>query len=76
LNIDPGYVVPTKLVLASTKDRAHRIYLDHGIHAEIALRYLHDWQVLPWTYPDYQRPETRAFFHRVREFLLHSAKSP
>ena len=27
LNLDPGYLTPAKLVLASTKDHAHRIYL-------------------------------------------------
>ena len=27
LNLDPGYLTPAKLVLASTKDFAHRIYL-------------------------------------------------
>src|SRR5262249_25952131 len=27
LNLDPGYIMPGKLVLASTKDHAHRIYV-------------------------------------------------
>src|SRR5262245_939316 len=27
LNLDPGYITMAKLVLASTKDHAHRIYL-------------------------------------------------
>ena len=30
LNLDPGYLTPAKLVLASTKDHAHRIYLRDG----------------------------------------------
>ena len=41
LNLDPGYITPAKLVLASTKDHAHRIYLAHGIYAEATLGYKH-----------------------------------
>jgi hypothetical protein len=68
VNIDPGYVDLTKLVLATTKDRGHRIYLGHGIYAEVTLQYAHGtWQTLPWTYPDYTRPEYHAFFTRIRE---------
>ena len=39
LNLDPGYLTPAKLVLASTKDHAHRIYLSRGIFAEVTLYY-------------------------------------
>lgn len=66
-NIDPGYLDLTKLVLASTKDAAHRIYLGEGIYAEATLRYA-DAGFAPWpyTYPDYALPETCAFFNQVR----------
>ena len=30
LNLDPGYLTEAKLVLATTKDRDHRIYLSQG----------------------------------------------
>ncbi|MCE9528514.1 MAG: DUF4416 family protein, partial [Planctomycetales bacterium] len=40
LNLDPGYLTEAKLVLASTKDRDHRIYLRDGIYAEGTL-YFH-----------------------------------
>lgn len=70
VNIDPGYVDLTKLVLATTKDRGHRIYLGHGIYAEVTLQYTQGaWQTLPWTYPDYQRAEYHAFFSRLRDQL-------
>src|SRR5688572_15345798 len=39
LNIDPGYITEAKLVLASTKDRDHRIYLSQGIFAEVTLHF-------------------------------------
>ena len=70
LNIDPGYLTLTKLVLASAKDRAHRIYISDGIYGEECLYYLdHRWQSRPWTYPDYQREDFQAFFMEAREFL-------
>ena len=70
LNIDPGYVTLTKLVLASCKDRAHRIYLTDGIYAEECLYYLdRGWRSRPWTYPDYQRADFQAFFVQARRAL-------
>ncbi|MEZ6134479.1 MAG: DUF4416 family protein [Pirellulaceae bacterium] len=70
VNIDPGYLTLTKLVLASAKDRAHRIYLSNGIYAEECLYYLdRRWQSRPWTYPDYTRPDFQAFFVEARELL-------
>jgi hypothetical protein len=71
LNLDPGYVTPAKLVLASTKDHAHRLYLCDGIFAEVTLVYRHrQWQPLEWTYPDYRRGDYQRFFTRCREWLL------
>jgi hypothetical protein len=40
LNLDPGYITAAKLVLASTKDQGHRIYLRDGIFAEVTLRFV------------------------------------
>jgi hypothetical protein len=67
VNIDPGYVDLNRLVLASTKDAAHRIYIGRGIYAEVTLRYVEGAFVsLPHTYSDYALPTTREFFTRVR----------
>jgi hypothetical protein len=67
VNIDPGYVSLSKLVLATTKDHAHRIYLRDGIYAEVTLHYqggtFHAW---PWTYPDYASPLYIAVFNHIR----------
>ncbi len=63
LNLDPGYITPAKLVLASTKDHAHRIYLGGGIYAEVTLSFRAGrWQPLEWTYPDYRRDDYQQFF--------------
>ena len=71
VNLDPGYITPAKLVLASTKNHAHRIYLDGGIYGEVTLVYERGaWQTLRWTYPDYRTPDYHAFFTQVRERLL------
>ena len=70
LNLDPGYITEAKLVLASTKDHAHRIYLSQGIFAEVTL-YFKDsrWQHRDWTFPDYRRADYQAFFLRCRDDL-------
>ncbi|MDR3230023.1 MAG: DUF4416 family protein [Synergistaceae bacterium] len=54
VNIDPGYVDGARLVLASTKDHAHRIYLRDGIYAEVTLRYrFGKWTAFDYTFPDF-----------------------
>lgn len=69
VNIDPGYVTPAKLVLASTKDYSHRIYIGRGIYAETTLR-CHGGTFSPidTTYPDYRTPLAIEFFNAVRDF--------
>ena len=68
LNIDPGYLTAAKLVLASTKDHAHRIYLDRGIYAEVTLYYQHgEWRTREWTFPDYRRADYQAFLSEARQ---------
>ena len=70
VNIDPGYIDLSKLVLASTKDSGHRVYLARGIYAEVTLRYTHGkWVEHPWTYPDYRSSDCHTFFSEVRERL-------
>jgi hypothetical protein len=67
VNLDPGYLNLFKLVLATTKDRDHRIYVGSGIYAEVTLHHRDGaWQTWPWTYPDYRKPEYLAWFERVR----------
>jgi hypothetical protein len=70
LNLDPGYLTLAKLVLATTKDHAHRIYLADGIYAEVTLSFRGgQWQPFDWTYPDYRRPDYQAFFIRCRQLM-------
>ncbi len=70
VNIDPGYVTLAKLVLATTKDYSHRIYIGEGIYAETTLRFK-DGKFSPvsTTYPDYSTPLAIAFFNDVRAYV-------
>lgn len=68
VNIDPGYVSLGKLVLATTKNHAHRIYLDQGIFGEVTLTYQDGrFRPWPWTYPDYGEEEYCTLFDRIRQ---------
>ena len=68
VNVDPGYLDLAKVVLASTKDHSHRLYIGDGIFAEVTLRYRqHTFQPWEWTYSDYRVPATLAFFQQLRE---------
>lgn len=70
LNLDPGYLTLSKLVLASTKDFAHRVYLSQGIYAESTLFFRHGrWEPHAWTFPDYRQPEYHEFFSDCRRYL-------
>jgi hypothetical protein len=70
INIDPGYLSEAKLVLATTKDRDHRIYLRDGIYAEVTLFYLRTgWEFSRWTYPDYRRADVHDFLNAARLLL-------
>jgi hypothetical protein len=71
MNLDPGTIAPSKLILASTKDYSHRVPINHGIYAEVTLLYAHGgWRELPWTYPDYRTPAYHEFFSKIRERLM------
>jgi hypothetical protein len=76
-NIDPGYLAPARVVLASTKDFAHRLYLGKGIYGEITLMYQKkDFLTLPWTYPDYRSEAYRQFFRELRQIYMAQLGTP
>lgn len=75
VNLDPGYITAAKLVLASTKDHAHRIYLQDGIYAEITLKfYRKTFQPWEWTYPDYRTPTYIDIFNYIRRIYMEQLK--
>jgi len=67
VNLDAGYISPAKLVLATTKNHGHRIYLGDGIYAEVTLQYRDGaFRPWPWTYPDYGTRHYCALFEEIR----------
>jgi len=71
VNIDPGYVNGARLVLASTKDHAHRVYIGRGIHAEVTLRYRGKrWTPFDYTFPDFADGRYNLFLSHVRKRWL------
>jgi len=72
INLDPGYLTLSKIVLASTKNYAHRIYLGKGIYGEITLMYRYKEGTFKphlFTYRDYQSESCIDMFLNVREML-------
>jgi len=70
INLDPGYLDAAKIVLASTKDFSHRIYLDRGIYGEVTLIYSgKDYQTLPYTFPDYRTKQYWDILKAARELF-------
>jgi hypothetical protein len=71
VNIDPGYLLAERLVLATGKNCAHRIYLDRGIYADLTLVFHQKaYQPLPWTYPDYRDEGVRGWLGVLRQKYL------
>jgi hypothetical protein len=75
VNLDPGYLVHERFVLATGKNYSHRIYLDRGIYADLTLVYRRGaFEALPWTYPDYAHHDLMSFLERVRKKYVFDLK--
>jgi hypothetical protein len=69
LNLDPGFLNLGKFMLATTKDKDHRLYLREGVFAEVTLRYCDkEYVPWPWTYADYRDDQVRDFLNRARAY--------
>jgi hypothetical protein len=77
VNLDPGYLEESKLVLASTKNFSHRIYLRDNIWAEVTMRYEKgEFVTHPWTYADYSQRLAIEFLKEVREKYKKQMENP
>lgn len=71
INIDPGIVTASALIMATTKDFAHRVPLAGGIYAHLEFLFTKNGvKTLDWTYPDFRRPGYQEFFLSVRRLYL------
>lgn len=75
INIDPGYITLGKLVLLTTKDHSHRIYLKKGVYGESTLKF-HRGTYVPWetTYPDYRSDGYIKIFNEIRNLYKRQLK--
>ena len=71
VNFDPGVIEPSKLILASTKNFAHRIYIGNHMYAEVTMTYNKGkWETFPFTFPDYKSGRYNAYLNKVRQALV------
>jgi hypothetical protein len=71
VNLDPGYLTPDRLVLATGKNYAHRLHLGQGIFGDLALQYrAGECHPLPWSYPDYAQGPLPAYLLLARRKYL------
>ncbi|MBW1615075.1 MAG: DUF4416 family protein [Deltaproteobacteria bacterium] len=68
VNIDPGYMLAERFVLATGKNFSHRIYIGKKVYADLTLIYKkNNFSFLPWTYPDYKSRQLVDFLSIVRK---------
>ncbi len=69
-NIDPGYITKNSFVLASFKERAHRLYLSDKVYADLQLVYENKkWKSFNWTFPDVKEQIIQVFLEKIRRSL-------
>jgi len=67
VNLDPGYMDFDKVVLASAKYNGNKIYLDHGIWADMTLHYEKGkYNPYPWSFPDFKQGLYNNVFLEIR----------
>jgi hypothetical protein len=71
VNCDPGGICDNRVVLVTTKNFSHRIYLGNRIFAEVTLIFKGNrYQPQAWTYPDYQSDIFQEFAKKCKEKFL------
>ncbi len=76
INLDPGLLSLSSLILATTKNNVHRIPLQKGIYGEVTLMYVNrEYQTLPWTYADYRTLAFHEIFKEMRTLLKKKFKA-
>lgn len=67
INVDPGYLTSSLLVIATFKPFAHRIPLAKGVYAHLELLFKRgEVATLEWTYPDFKADTYHDFLLKVR----------
>ncbi len=75
INLDPGTMSSANVILATTKNRSHRIAIGSRLFAEVTLIYQnHGFVSFPWTYSDYRSDEVQKILLGFRKNLLDKLK--
>ena len=75
INLDPGFINPGRLMLATTKKTGFRIPLEKGIYTELTLFWAKgEWHKFPWSYRDYQSERVQKFLTDTRKRYLDERK--
>lgn len=76
VNLDAGYLDHNKYLLASAKEAGQKIYLDHGIYADLSGRYrAGKYQPFEWSFPDFRDGRYDAELLAIRQRYLLQVKS-
>lgn len=76
INLDPGIISESNLILATTKNRSHRIAIGQNLYAEVTLIYQnHGWKSFNWTYADYRSEIVQREMIEFRRFYLEKMKT-
>lgn len=71
INLDPGLITEGNIILATTKNRSHRIAIGKSLYAEVTLIYhSHGFESFPWTYADYRSEEVQKTLLLFRKQYL------
>ena len=75
VNLDPGYMTPSALIMATAKDFSHRVPLQYGIYAHLEFLFgKEEIRTLDWTYPDFKSEAYQDYFLAVRRVYLSQLK--
>ena len=76
INLDPGIIEPSKLILATTKNFSHRIYIGKKMYAEVTLTFDKGrWKDYEYTFADYKQQCYQDFLSKVRIKLVEQLRS-
>ena len=68
INLDPGLITEGSVILATTKNRAHRVAIGCSLYAEVTLIYhSHGFESFPWTYADYRSERVQSILSSFRD---------
>jgi len=75
VNIDPGYIDFSKVILATFKGAGSKIYLAKGVWADFILRYEKGtFHSFPWTFPDFRDGRYNEILISIRDLYKEQMK--